>query len=170
MHLLGLEADAGLEDTVSKMVIQRGGHSTFTFLSLHCPTGTHLPLLGGNQPYCQKLTVITDSHTACSRAGHMANFQLGIWRALLVELFHGVYRWVRKVGERAEVSRVEVCSSRMGRAMAPFSFLHWCHLQLHGPCSVPALTVMCFLYVCFRRAGNAGLRSSSFLEVSKQHL
>lgn len=123
VHLPGLEAVAGLEEAVCKMVVGTGGRSVFTFSSSHCPAGAHLPLPRENQPHCQKPAVITDSHAACRQTGHRANFQLGIRRTRLVEFFHGVCGWVRKVGERAEVSRVELCSPRAGRALAPFLLL-----------------------------------------------
>lgn len=158
--------------------IQDGGtkrttlHLYTAFSSLHCPAGAQLPLPGENQPYWQKLAGITDSHTACRQTGigQIFSLEFGGHSKPLVELFHGVYGWVRKVGERAEISRVELCSPRAGKALAPFSFFQRCHLQLHSPCSVPSLTVMLSPCVCFPRTGNAGLRFSSFLEVSKQHL
>lgn len=90
------------------------GGTKGTFLSLHCPAGAHLPVPGENQPYCQKLAMATGCHAAGRQTGHRSHFQLGMW-STLVELFRGVYGWVREVGERTEVSRVELCSFSQSR-------------------------------------------------------
>lgn len=54
----GLEAVAGLEESKDDAPRLQG------HLVLLCPTGAHSPLPGGNQPYCQRHAVITDSQAA----------------------------------------------------------------------------------------------------------
>lgn len=90
MQLQELEAAVGLEEMVSRRVVQRGGHFISTFSSLQHPAGAHLPVPGEDQPYCQELAVATGCHAAGRQAGYRAHFQLGTW-STLAELFRGAY-------------------------------------------------------------------------------
>lgn len=88
--------------------IQHGGTKRTTFhpytavSSLHCPTGGHLPLPGENPPYCQKLAVITASHTTCrwTDIGQIFSLELGGHSKPLVELFSWCV-WVNEKRRRS---------------------------------------------------------------------
>lgn len=174
VHLLGLEAVAGLKETGPQVVVQRGGRLLHLYLLILTPSSqsSFAAPRGKNQPDCQKLAVLTDSCTACSQTGRRANFQLGIGRTLLAELFHGAYGWGRKVGERGRGLQGGAAFSQHGQGIG--TLLLWslqrCRLQRHSPHRVPALAAMLFLCVCFPGTGNTGLQFSGFLEVSKRHL